>query len=461
MKVLLVYTNINGFHEDYYSPGLASIVSITKMYGHKVKVEIISRKKEYLKLLDIVTSFNPKIVGFSSVSSQFNFVKEISALVKERNSNIITVCGGVHPTINTECILEAKSLDGCFVGESENSFIEFIKKIENDEDYKNTDNFVYIEDGKLIVNKLKPLITNLDSFPYPDREIYPFEDNLKRTGYAHFIFSRGCPYLCSYCSNHALAKKYNLPRNYSRYRSPESSIREIEETIKRFQINTIAIGDDVFGLDKKWRDEFCKKYKERIRIRFFCLLRPNLVDEEIVRLLKDTGCYRISIGIESGNEYIRKNILNRQMSNDQIANAFAIAKKCGVLTNAINIIGIPGETEEMIRDTIKLNRKVKPTSSGVNIFYPYKGTKLGDYCFKNNLVNEDAYSIFSNERRETVLNYPIDYKKKLAYYRANWESLVYRFDWKRFLSRSFRKTFIWKYLRKLKFLIPLRSPELR
>lgn len=450
MNILFVYTNINGFHDDCYSFGLATIVSVTRAKGHRSRVVIVKKEEEYSKVLDEVRSFEPRIVGFSSVSSQFNFVKEIAALIRAGYPDIVLACGGVHPTINPECISEADSLNGIFIGESENSFVEFLKKIENGESYKNTDNFAYTKNGELVLNKLKPLITDLDSLPYPDKEIYPFEDTLKTTGYANFLFSRGCPFLCSYCSNHAIAKIYNLPRNYPRYRSAESSIREIEEALNKFSINTILITDDIFGLDRKWREEFCEKYKKRINIRFHCLLRADLIDEEFIRLLKNAGCYRISIGIESGNEYVRNKIMNRQMSNSQIIRAFDIARAYGLQTNAVNIIGIPGETEEMIWDTIRLNRRVKPTSSGINIFYPYKGTKLGDYCFKEGHVCEDLYYAFSNERRETVLRFSESHKKRLLYYRRNWETLVYTFDLKRHLLRLLRRTFIWKHLLRLK-----------
>jgi len=453
MNILFVYPNINGFHEDCYSFGLASIVSIARENGHNAKVIILKNKEDYSNVLNDANEYKPQIVAFSSVSSQFNFVKEVAALIKKRFSDVITICGGVHPTLNSNCVLETDYLDGVFIGESENSFLEFLRKIENKESYKNTDNFTYAEEGKVISNKLKSLVANLDSLPYPDRELYPFGDILEATEFATFLFSRGCPYLCSYCSNHAIAKVYNSSRNYTRYRSPESSIREIEEAISKFRIHTVSIQDDIFGLNRRWREEFCEKYKKRIRKRFLCVLRADLIDEGFMRLLKDTGCYRVSIGIESGNEYIRNEIMNRRMSNACIIKAFNIARKHGLQTNAINIIGVHGETEEMLKDTINLNRKVKPTSSGVNIFYPYKGTKLGDYCFEKCLVNKDIYDAFSNERRETVLNYSENYKKRLIYYRKNWDKLIYPFNLKRFLFNLVKKTFIWKYLRRLKLSI--------
>lgn len=453
MNVLFVYTNVNGYHEQCYSFGLASIVSVTRSGGHNADVFTVVDKGQYPEILDRIAYFKPRIIGFTSVSSQFSFVKEISAIVRKRFPDIITVCGGIHPTLNPDCISEAEALDAVFIGESEKSFIEFLRRVERNECYKDVDNLACLKDGVVKINKLKPLITDLDSLPYPDKEVCSYEDTLKKTGYAPFFFSRGCPYLCSYCSNHKLADRYGLERNNPRYRSVKSSISEIEAASKRFDIKTVWIQDDIFGLDKEWRTEFCREYRKRINIRFICLLRVNVVDEEFVRLLKEAGCFQVFIGIESGNDFVRRNIMNRHMANDQIMKAFDTAHRYGMRTNAINMIGLPGETEEMLWDTIRLNRKIKPTVSSVNIFYPYKGTKLGDYCFEKGLVNEKLYSGFSNERRETVLNLPENYKKKLIFYRNNWETLIYPYDYKRRFLRFFRSTFVWKCLSRLKTVV--------
>ena len=452
MDILFIYTNINGTHKETYAIGLASIVAVTKKEGHNVKVIIVKNREEYSKVFKEFSSFNPRIVAFTSVSSQFNFVIELSESIKKIKSDVITVCGGVHTTIFPECILDAPYLDGIFRGESEYSFVEFLQKVDQNRPFKDTDNFCYNDMGKVITNPLKPFIEDLDLLPFPDKTSYPYIETVSQYGTAPFFFSRGCPFLCSYCSNHAIAKAYNMDHNTPRYRSPESSIREIEETIRDFpMIKTIWIWDDTFGIDKQWRNEFCRKYKNRVGKKFDCLLRANLVDEEFIKMLKDTGCYRISFGIESGNEYVRNQIMNRKMSNDQIISAFSLAKKYGLETNAINIIGVPGETEEMIWDTIMLNRKIHPTTSGVNIFYPYKGTNLGDECFRKGLVNEEHYRKFSQERRESVLNYPEEYKKKLSSYHKDWAVLVNPYDIKiRAKWILMKNPVLWESLRSMK-----------
>jgi anaerobic magnesium-protoporphyrin IX monomethyl ester cyclase len=452
MNVLFIYTNINGAHEETYAFGLASLVAVAKKSGYSSKVIIARSHTDYEKILAAIETFSPAVVALTSVSSQFSFIKEIASQVKKKNKSIIVVCGGVHPTVMPESILETDAIDAFFIGESEISFEEFLNKVQEQQDFYDTPNLCYNENGIVKSNHLHPLIEDLDSLPYPDKISYPYVDTVSQYGVAPFMFSRGCPYLCSYCCNHTIARIYNLKRNTPRYRSPESSIREIEWTIKKFPfIKIIWCLDDTFGIDKKWREEFCRKYKERIGIKLALHMRVNVINEDFIRLLEETGCYRISFGVESGNEHIRNKVMNRQMTNKEITNAFALAKKYGIETNAFNIIGVPGETEETIWDTIRLNRILTPTDSGINIFYPYRGTELGEYCYKNGLVNEALVKDFSNERRDTVLNFPEDFKKKLIYYHENWSVIIYPWDIKLRLKWFLMKNpCLWEFLRKLK-----------
>ena len=450
LNVLFIFPNINGTYEESYSFGLAAIVSITKENGYNPRVIYISSRSEYQDVLSEIAAFKPQVVGFSSVSSQFYFVNELSAIIKKNFPHIITVCGGVHSTINPTCILECKGLDGVFVGEADHAFIEFLEKVEKKYDYKSTDNFAYSENGKLVVNKLKPLITNLDILPFPDKKISPYRKFVEKNNHIPFFFTRGCPYLCSYCSNHAIAETYGLQRNDPRYRSPVLCVSEIEEVIKEFPSRLIYIGDDTFGLNRKWRNEFLAEYKKRINKEFICVLRVDVINDEFIKDLKEAGCCQISFGIESGNDYVRKEIMHRKISNKQTIKAFSIVHRYGIRTNSINIIGVPGETEEMIWDTIRLNRRIKPSVSGVNIFYPYRGTKLGDKCFEEGLVDEKSYYSFSRERRETVLNYPEEFKKRLIYYHQNWHCLIYPFNMKYRLKRLLKVLRIWDFISTLR-----------
>ena len=430
MNVLLAITNIHGFHEIPYSFGLSSIASYIRSKGYRTKIIAIRDENEFEQFDREVKTFKPMVIGFSSVSSQFNYVQKLSENAKTIDRNINIVCGGVHPTLYPEALLTTHAFDGFFIGESERAFGEYLDKIRNVEDHRNTRNFAYIEDGIVIKNPLNPLIQNLEELPVPDKGPL-FEEYINKNGYAPFFFSRGCPYSCSYCSNHALAKKYDMATNKPRYRPVDSCIQEIRETSRIYRFDKIWIMDDTFGLNKSWREEFCQKYKKEIGIDFVCLLRANIVTESFIKTLKSAGCYRIMFGVESGNEYVRNTIMNRNMSDEQIVEAFRLCRKYEIESCSLNIIGVPGETEEMIQDTINFNKRIKPTDSAVNIFYPYKGTKLGDYCFSENLVDEILYHDFSNERRDSVLKYPEAFKARLRYYQKNWDVFVHPFDLKK------------------------------
>ena len=438
MKVLLSITNVNGFHEIPFSFGLNSIASYAASRGHLVKILAVRNENEFILFDRTLHDFNPDVVGFTAVSSQFGCVKQLAKRVKDLKENIMVVCGGIHATLFPQAIEESESIDAMFVGESEIAFGEFLDALQENRDYHGISNLAYRKDDQVVINQLNPLITNLESLPFPVLDDL-FADYINHNGWAPFFFSRGCPFVCTYCCNDAYAKLYGMARNRPRYRSAESCIEEIKIAEEKYEFEKIWIVDNIFGVDPKWRNSFCNLYKKEIRKPFFCNLQVNVINEEYVRDVKDAGCFRVSMSIESGNEYIRNTIMKRNMSAENILAAYRLCKKFGLETQSINIIGLPHETEEMIWDTINLNRQVNPTLSGVNIFYPYKGTYLGDYCFKNNMVDETMYNEFSMERRDSVLLFPQNYKNRLCYYQQNWEKLVYPNDYRRRIVSLIKK----------------------
>jgi len=450
MNVLLVITNVNGEHEIPFSFGLTSIASYINNKGYNTKIIAIHEENEYHKIHDEIKSFNPGVVGFTAVSSQFSCIKHLAKMIKKINKDIIIVCGGIHATLFPDALLETNDIDGFFIGESEIAFGDFLDKIRGNKDFRVTNNFYYRNNGKVVANPLNPLITNIENLPHPMLDSL-FEEYINTNGQAPFFFSRGCPYICTYCCNDAYARLYGMKRNKPRYRSVDSCIEEIKIALEKYKFNVIWMADNIFAVDKKWRSEFCEKYKKEINIKFICNLQVNVINEEYVKTLKDAGCFRVAMSIESGNEYIRNTIMKRNMSEKQILEAYMICKKYKIKTQSINIIGLPYETEDMLWETIKLNRKVKPTQSGVNIFYPYKGTQLGDYCFSEGLVDEEMYDTFSFERRDSVLNFPSEHKEKLRYYHKNWKVLVDPYNVKkRLISYLQNHKTVYNNLRKIK-----------
>ena len=153
MRVLFVYTNINGLHADSFGDGIAMIMAVTKNAGHQIKQLQIFEKSGYTNFTETVKDFKPDVVGFTSVSSQFSFVLELSELAKTVSKKIITVCGGVHTTLYPECINESKNLDAVCIGDAEYPFLDFLEKIKNGQSWRDCDNIAYIDnDGKMKKN---------------------------------------------------------------------------------------------------------------------------------------------------------------------------------------------------------------------------------------------------------------------------------------------------------------------
>jgi len=432
MRILFVYTNINGQHADSFADGISMIMAVTKKAGYDIKQVQIFEKSEYEMFKDEVKSYKPDVIGFTAVSSQFSFVADLCDLAKDISPKIVTVCGGIHPTLYPECLKEAKNLDTIFRGDSEVPFLNFLQSIKNNQSWEENESIAYLrKDGTVKRNKLAELPTpeDLDKMPFPDRETFSYDKILKKVGIASFHFTRGCPFVCTYCSNIGIAKVYGQSRYNIRQASPEHSIREIEDVVlKNPDVGKkyiIYLTDDIFGLNKKWRREFLAMYRERIKIPFVCLLRCDVVNEDFMKDLARSHCMKIQFGVESGDDYVRNEIMKRSMERGTIVEAFKLAKKYNVKTNAINIIGVPGETKEMLMNTVKLNREINPTTSNVNIFYPYKGTPLGDKAFVDGIVNIEAYKDFSNERRSSVMAYSDEWLDTLKYFKDNWTREVY------------------------------------
>jgi len=434
MKILFIYTNINGYHHDNFHFGLASLVSAVIDSGHEALVEIVLHVDDYMTLQNRIDDFKPQMCCFTSVSSQYHHVFELSKIAKNHVKDMIIVCGGVHPTLAPELLLDAPHIDYIIKGEGELALNELINNIETHDIDKilNTHNLCYSRDGELIQNELLPLVENLDMLAPPNKDVYPYyESSIVTTGMAPFFFTRGCPYTCTYCFNQFVADIYGRKRNFPRFRSAKICIDEILSIVVKYnkEINSIYVGDDIFGANKEWREEFCSLYKEQVYdkygIKFMILMRVEMCqNNELPQLLKKSGCYSVFFGVESGDDELRREILDRKMKEVTIVNAFKNCHKAGLDTHCANIIGFPGETEDMIKKTVDFNKRLKPTQTYVGIYYPYKGTTLGDQCFNEGLVDLDKLNKFNNERRESVLKYDIKHTQMIMYYYDNWVMLT-------------------------------------
>ena len=449
MRVLFVYPDINvkGGAKSYHF-GLGILSSVLKGAGHQTSLEYLFGQYNTQSLMNKIKEFGPQLIAIPTISFQYKYIRRILEEIKPLG--IFTLCGGPHVSLAPWELEQTPGLDAICLGEGEGATVELVDKLEKGEDITNIKNIWVKKDGKIYKNPCRPFIHDLDSLPFGDRELFNYQE-IVDSDYDRAIFmcSRGCPYNCAYCCNSALRKLQD--GKYVRFRSIDNVIREIKEVLSRYKVKYIYLNDDVFTCNSKYVEEFCSIYKKEIGYPFEINTRVENLSLEMLTDLKDAGCYRIAMGIEQGNEKFRKEVLDRHMNNSKIEEVFDLTKKVGIRTKSYNIVGFPLETYQLHMDTVKLNRRVQPSSLVVYIFEPYPGTALYQLCVDNNLIGSDDKEFIS--RTDTILKLPNFPRKEILNCYRN-------FAWRVYRGKSFKKAVLHKiyYSKYGEFLIRLLSP---
>ena len=344
-----------------------------------------------------------------------------------------TILGGQHATLSSECLEEIEGLDAICIGEGEYAMLELVDSLaarpaggKPDYSIKSLWFKTRAETGHTVIrNATRPFIENLDVLPFPDRELFNYQESIDSDfNTALFMFSRGCPYDCTFCSNHALRQKQ--PGRYVRFRSVASALEEIRQVTGHYRMRSLYFNDDCFTAQKSFLDEFCACYPREFKFPFDINARPETLNDEICRRLKAAGCRRISIGIENGSEQFRREVLGRRQTNDQIAEAFAACRRAGLKTKSFNIVGFPHETPDIFQETVNLNRRIQPDSVIIGVFEPYPGTKLAEVCLKEGFINADAAEACFVGRRDTLLHMPQFSRRQILHCFRTFAFQVYR-----------------------------------
>lgn len=434
MKVLFIVPKIGS--QAKWLVGVSFLSAVLKKDGYQVELLEIEDKKEINQINSFVKSYQPQIICLSVNSHQYIHAVEIAKRIKSE-FDIAIFLGGVHATIRPEEVIKEESFDGICIGEAEDSLLELVRRIEQKQDYTDINNFWFKRQGKVIKNRIGPLLINLDQLPFPDYSIFKYFKNAGQKEITpRFIFSRGCPFNCTYCCNHVFKKIYSGHGRYLRFMSVDWAIEQIRDLKKQYNFKHFKIDDDTFSLNKNWVLEFCHKYSKEFNMSFECNVRIGAVDKETLVALKKAGCNLIKVGLETGNEKLRKKILGRNISNNQVIELFNLAKEIGILTFSFNMIGIPGETKKTIQETINLNAKIKPDFMQVTAFYPYPETLLGQKCIEQGLITKDHIDSYMDE---SVLELPGLSSNQIKKAVRNFEYNVYRqYNVKRAIQEKMR-----------------------
>jgi len=361
--------------------------------GHVYKEKIRYSDSEVIELFNSkVNSFRPDVIAVSiTCSHSYGLVRKLLNGLHYKGA--LCVMGGKHVTYDHENVIHEPFVDAVCIGDGEKALLEFCKAVANGGDYRTIGNLWVKCDGKVIKNSLVSFL-DLDDLPFPDWTLY--DDDLfykpmrgKTYRYGYIETSRGCPFRCPYCHNDKEQDLFKGLGSPVRLKSVDRIIREARHQKEKYKLEMVKfLDEDFLAKPSEYLEEFSEKYRD-LNLPFLVCVRPERMTRKNARLLKDMGCIQTSIGVESGNDYIRKEIYKRKINREVIVDGFKVFREEGIYTTALNMIGAPYETKEQIFDTIHLNRELLSNDCLVSVFQPFKGTVLRDLCVKEGFASED------------------------------------------------------------------------
>ncbi|MBF0318583.1 MAG: B12-binding domain-containing radical SAM protein [Nitrospirae bacterium] len=360
--------------------GIMSISSVLKEFGYETDLKIFNISKPKPQDIEEIIQYKPDVLAFPAYTgwhaSIVKFCKDIKGRI-----NTVTVLGGPHPTYCPE-VVHDDGVDYIVMGEAEISFVRLIKAIRNGEKEITTIDGVRCKTGGGGLSELP----DLNDIPPMDIDLYRDRyDFIKKLTHWEFSINRGCPFKCTYCNEPSLDKIYK--GKAIRTKKPTNAIKEILHVMQKHPFKSCAFTSDNFTLNKEFSGEFLERYKKEVNVPFYCQMRPELLNLELAKQLKNANCHMITMGVESGSPIIRREILNRPVTNERIIEACNILKSVGIKINLNNMVAIPGEKLEDSWETIKLNQVIKPDSSWCSIFQPYPKSRLTDKLLEKGELN--------------------------------------------------------------------------
>jgi radical SAM superfamily enzyme YgiQ (UPF0313 family) len=421
MKVLFVYSVERGpsLQHPLRMPaqiqlGISYISSMLKADGAVTDLMVLTSEQESASLAlarRTLADFAPQIVAFTCVASQYPFISRVATVLKRASPRVFSVIGGPHVSLNPDAPSQGP-FDAVCIGEGEYPMLELAQRLRDCRPAVDIQNlWLKRPDGPVQRNTTRPFISDLDSLPFPDRVMWHRWIDTAEPNVPTVLLGRGCPYLCTYCCNHAL-RKLALGK-YVRFRSPGNIVQEIKELYEAHSGNLASFGLEVetLCLFKPWTFQLCEglsKYNATLRepLVFQANYRISAasLDEELFRAMAAANIRHLNIGLEAGSERIRREVLKRNYSNQQFFRAVQLARDHGIKFNVFNMIGIPGETRADHYETIRLNRQARPHASFTSIFFPYPGTELYRECQSRGLLDKSLD--VRRERQKAALDLP-------------------------------------------------------
>ncbi|MFQ5963095.1 MAG: B12-binding domain-containing radical SAM protein [Candidatus Scalinduaceae bacterium] len=377
-----------------YAPPLAlcSLAAVTREVGYETI--IIDSQVENLNhedSLNRIEAFSPQVVGITSTTSTFLSAAELASMIKRSNSDTVVVAGGVHiSALPRESLLNHKDIDIAVLGEGEETIIELMDVLKDGRDLREVKGIVCRNSEEITFTEDRLLIKDLDSLPLPAWDLLPnFPDayNVQAQSVANFpstsvCTSTGCTGKCTFCDRRIFGSKI-------RAHSAEYVIKMIKDLYYNYGVRDIQFEDDNFMLLRTRLLKMCEMLKEeKMDITWSCQARVDMVKLETLRKMKETGCWMILYGVESGSKKVL-DLMKKGISKEKIEKAVDITHKARIMCKGFFITGFLNEDKNTLRETYDFIEKTKLDDISLHYYTPFPGSKAYEMAHKHGTVKGD------------------------------------------------------------------------
>ena len=439
MRVMLINPNIlihKGFplKEAAVPLGLGYLASVITNKGHNVKIvdsilEGFNQCKTFNtafneyglsdeQIVEKIKNYKPEVIGIScSFTSKWLLVKRLSQKIKEAYPDGLIIIGGIHSTNSPESVLNESCVDFVVIGEGESVIEQFLDKLITDKDYSKIKGLGYKENNILHINKNIEFIQDLDKIPFPARHLMAYEKYFEYNRNS-VIATRGCPFNCSFCSMTAV-----MGRQF-RHRSVNNFVDELEEIYKTYKTRFFSFDDDNFTLNREFVIGVCDEIiKRKLKI---CWHTPNGVyinslTFDVLKKMKEAGCYFICLAIESGDERMHK-YMNKSISLSQVKKVIDWCTELKIFTLGFFMVGMLGETMQSMEISKKFALSLPLDSATVAIATPYPNTRFYKECIQKQYIKNYMYDLLNghecvvdteNLTAEQVKSFQVQFLKEI------------------------------------------------
>jgi anaerobic magnesium-protoporphyrin IX monomethyl ester cyclase len=414
VRVLFYYRGIENM-------GVGYLMSMLKHNGHEIdlifdpglddnlflKAPHLAWMNRHEELLERATAFKPDLACIGSLTNLWPFASKMAEKLKHR-LGVPIVVGGHHAQALPEYVLENRNVDFACTGEGEIALLELVTRMERGEDYTTVPTMWVKKDGVVHKNELGPLENDLDKLPFPEKQLWweygCFKDNLE-------VFTgRGCPFKCTFCNIHYQRDLFDGKGDFLRKRSIANVIEELKENLGKYDVKFVSVHDDNFTTDPHWVEEFCEAYRKEVNLPWYCFGYPTTIKPKLVKAMKAANCATIFMGVDSGDPDIRRQFMERPMTDELIYKAAGLVKDAGIGLQISCIYGIPGETPEQMMKTLRMVDGIQPTQCSAYVFYPFPKTKMHklavDRGYLDEAGQEQVRQGISGYHHHSILKHP-------------------------------------------------------